>query len=69
MNVIKGFQTTAKHLMEEAVTIQYPEQVQQFHQRYKGHTHLRRYASGLEQPIASHLLDARHPAHATWHAA
>lgn len=66
MNVIKGFATTFKHLMDDAVTIQYPEQVQKFQQRYKGRHHLRRYENGLEKCIGCSLCSAACPADAIW---
>ncbi len=66
MNVIKGFRTTFKHLMDDAVTVQYPEQVQKFQERYKGRHHLRRYENGLEKCIGCSLCSAACPADAIW---
>ena len=66
MNVIKGFATTFKHLLEEPVTLQYPEQVRPFHARFKGRHHLRRYENGLEKCIGCALCAAACPADAIW---
>lgn len=66
MNIIKGFATTFKHVLEEPVTLQYPEQVKTFQKRYKGRHHLRRYDNGLEKCIGCSLCSASCPADAIW---
>nr|PZN54720.1 MAG: NADH-quinone oxidoreductase subunit NuoI [Chloroflexota bacterium] len=66
MNVIRGFATTFKHVLEEPVTVQYPEEVKQFNVRYKGRHHLRRYDNGLEKCIGCALCAAACPADAIW---
>ena len=57
MNVLRGFATTFKHVLEQPVTIQYPEQVRPFKDRYKGRHVLRRYDNGLEKCIGCSLCE------------
>lgn len=66
MNVIKGFATTFRHVLEEKVTIQYPEQMIPFAERYKGRHVLKRYDNGLEKCIGCALCAAACPADAIW---
>lgn len=66
MNVIRGFATTFKHLLEEPVTYQYPEEMRPFAERYKGRHELKRYDNGLERCIGCALCAAACPADAIW---
>lgn len=66
MNVIRGFATTFKHLLEEPVTIQYPEEMRPVAERYKGRHLLKRYDNGLEKCIGCSLCAAACPADAIW---
>jgi len=66
MNIIKGFQTTFKHVLEEKITFNYPEEVRPFKERFKGRHHLRRYDNGMEKCIGCALCAAACPADAIW---
>ncbi len=66
MNVIKGFATTFKHILQEPVTVQYPEQEKPFAERFKGRHELKRYDNGLERCIGCALCAAACPADAIW---
>ena len=66
MNLIRGFQTTFKHVLEEPVTIQYPEEMKPFKERFKGRHELKRYDNGLEKCIGCALCAAACPADAIW---
>ena len=66
MDIIKGFATTFKHLFEEPVTLQYPEERRPFQNRFKGRHYLRRYDNGLEKCIGCALCAAACPADAIW---
>ncbi len=66
MNLLRGFSTTFRHILEEPVTVQYPEQERPMRERYKGRHHLRRYDNGLEKCIGCALCAAACPADAIW---
>ncbi|MFN8378380.1 MAG: NADH-quinone oxidoreductase subunit NuoI [Anaerolineae bacterium] len=66
MNILRGFSTTFKHVLEEPVTVQYPEEERPIRERYKGRHHLRRYENGLERCIGCALCAAACPADAIW---
>ena len=66
MNLVRGFATTIKHILEGPVTVQYPEQERPLRERYKGLHALKRYDNGLEKCIGCALCAAACPADAIW---
>src|SRR5512143_3614906 len=64
MDILKGFATTLKHLAEEPVTVQYPEQERPVRPRFRGRHVLKRYDNGLEKCIGCALCAAACPADA-----
>src|SRR5919112_1899367 len=64
MNVLRGFATTIKHLAEEPVTIEWPEEERPVRERFKGKHELKRYDNGLERCIGCSLCAAACPADA-----
>jgi NADH-quinone oxidoreductase subunit I len=66
MNLIRGFATTIKHVVEGPVTVQYPEQERPVRERFKGRHALKRYDNGLEKCIGCALCAAACPADAIW---
>ncbi len=64
VELIKGMGTTLKHMFEEPVTVQYPEQRKPDKARFKGKHELKRYDNGLEKCIGCALCAAACPADA-----
>lgn len=66
MNLVRGFATTFKHILEGPITVQYPEQERPLRERFKGRHALKRYDNGLEKCIGCALCAAACPADAIW---
>ena len=64
--ILEGLGTVFKHVFEKPVTVQYPEQVKPFADRFKGRHELKRYDNGLEKCIGCALCAAACPADAIW---
>jgi len=64
--MLEGLGTVLKHVFEEPVTVQYPEQIKKFRERFKGRHELKRYDNGLEKCIGCALCAAACPADAIW---
>lgn len=64
--IFKGMATTIKHIFQQPVTFQYPEQKRPIHERFKGRHELKRYDNGLEKCIGCALCAAACPADAIW---
>ena len=62
--LVEGMATVFKHVFQKPVTIQYPEQIKPFAERFKGRHELKRYDNGLEKCIGCSLCAAACPADA-----
>ncbi len=60
----KGLATTFRSMLEQPVTVQYPEEKRPVAKRYRGRHVLRRYENGLERCIGCSLCAAACPADA-----
>jgi NADH-quinone oxidoreductase subunit I len=66
IEILKGLGTTIKHVFQPPVTVQFPEKVKPFAERFKGRHKLMRYDNGLEKCIGCALCAAACPADAIW---
>jgi NADH-quinone oxidoreductase subunit I len=66
IEIVKGFATTFRQLLNTPVTIQYPEVKRPVHPRFRGVHELRRYQDGLERCIGCALCAAACPADAIY---
>ncbi len=64
--LLEGLATVFKHTLEKPVTVQYPEEIKPFAERFKGRHELKRYDNGLEKCIGCALCAAACPADAIW---
>jgi NADH-quinone oxidoreductase subunit I len=64
--ILEGLGTVFKHVFEKPVTVQYPEEIKPFAERFKGRHELKRYDNGLEKCIGCALCAAACPADAIW---
>ena len=64
--ILKGFATTFRQLLNKPVTIQYPEVKRPVRPRFRGLHELRRYQDGLERCIGCALCAAACPADAIY---
>jgi len=62
--IVRGLSTTLRSMLEQPVTVEYPEQKRPVRKRFKGRHQLNRYENGLEKCIGCSLCAAACPADA-----